>query len=132
MKNRIEKFWCEILLVVDKVNGFNDAKFGKFVVVTCFALCNLFNLIFILILVSKIEFLYSYILVYYKYVPHVGIAIYLAHLIFVYYTFIRNDFFKKISSIKNYKPNKKPYLVYFLTSFLSIVILFAYEIIIEK
>jgi hypothetical protein len=132
MKNRIEKFWCKILLVVDKVNGFNDAKFGRFIIITCFALCNLFNIIFIFFLVSKIEFLYSYILVCYSYLPHAGIAIYLAHLIYVYYTLIRNDIFKKISSIKNYKPNKKPYLVYFLTSFLSIAILFAYEIIMEK
>jgi len=120
MIRKFRKFWIETLLMIEDVKAFDDVKFGQLLIVFCFVLSNVLNVISIIlfsVLILKINWFLN---IGYGVLVLLSLIISIIIVVWVYVTLINQNKFKKQAKILGYHKDKRPFLVYFL---LSIIIM---------
>ena len=124
MINKFEKFWCEIFLVIRSAQDEDDVRFGQIFSVLVVGLCILGNLItlsFALELFAGVSFPIGWSSVIFYFAIFTTIIL----LIFIYLKYIRNSRYVELATKKNYVKNRKPFLIYVLSS-MSLILLVIY------
>ncbi|GAA0875998.1 hypothetical protein GCM10009118_24080 [Wandonia haliotis] len=124
MINRFEKFWCEIFLVIRSAQDEDDVKFGQIFSVLVVGLCilgNLLTLSYIIDLCFGLTIPKNWIKVIFYFAIFTTIIL----LIFIYLKYIRNSRYVELATKKNFVKNRKPFLIYVLSS-MSLILLVIY------